>query len=363
MAVDVSESAEDEERPTLRHWLEHTARLDPRVVDRSLTSLAAEDVYTVEDLSVLRSLPRFSQLLTAVTRSKISDALDANGKSRAPLGLDDTAPSWLSEAADTLLDDLEIVDQKKGPQKKAGGAGGFELKLPAAPSATAAGRQGRTVTRPLRTDLAHAEDSDNDDESGADGSSSARSSRGRRRSSRRPKRSQSLRAPTASERDGARTQETLFSKAALDAVARSTGRPAPSTSTLPDKPGASYDGKTDSAPAGSTPRGREGRGAEVDVSPRGDSARARGKSKQRRRQARSQSPRRSDQRSTREPPREREVDSWRRERDEGRRNNGDDADPAAADSPRGRQMGGRNRGGGGKKPQATSSRPQAAGGD
>ena len=72
---------------SLRHWL--TQCLDHRIVDKTLESLAAEDVFTVGDLNVLRSLPRFTQLLTAVTRQKISDALDAHALPRKPLGLDE----------------------------------------------------------------------------------------------------------------------------------------------------------------------------------------------------------------------------------------------------------------------------------
>ena len=87
----------------LRAWLLNTAGLNQSIVDKTLATLAAEEVFEVSDLSLLRTLPRFSQCLTAVTREKIVKALGiADEPPLSPTGGDDEVPGWLQEAGAML---------------------------------------------------------------------------------------------------------------------------------------------------------------------------------------------------------------------------------------------------------------------
>ena len=87
----------------LRAWLLNTACLNQSIVDKTLATLAAEEVFEVSDLTLLRTLPRFSQCLTAVTREKIVKALGiADEPPLSPTGGDDEVPDWLQEAGAML---------------------------------------------------------------------------------------------------------------------------------------------------------------------------------------------------------------------------------------------------------------------
>ena len=92
----------------LRLWLLESAGLDARIVDKTVATLAAEEVFVIADLSLLRTLPQFKQCLTAVTRKKIVKALgDGDGPPLSPVGgvadaADDVVPDWLLEASSVL---------------------------------------------------------------------------------------------------------------------------------------------------------------------------------------------------------------------------------------------------------------------
>ena len=262
------------EPPPLRHWLVHNARLDHRIIDRTIEELSKEDVFTVADLAVLRGTLRWLEMSTAVSRAKMAHALDNDALPLKPLGIDiDTAPDWLAEAGAALLkidDGLghkvgtigESAARKKGDESA---ARPFQLQLPAVGDATS-----QVLQRPLRTDLAL---DDDDDE--VDGGSSTRSSRSRKRSSRRHRRSQSARAPQHRGEDDTLT----FSTAALAATARS----APSAAAALLAAGrAAPAAQSDQVPG-------------VDAGGDAEAPSSRSKSSRRRarqRQARSQSPRR-----------------------------------------------------------------------
>ena len=62
--------ATKEDAPPLRHWLLHSARLDHRIIDKTIATLTEEDCFSVADLVLLRGLPRFKTLFTAVTKDE-----------------------------------------------------------------------------------------------------------------------------------------------------------------------------------------------------------------------------------------------------------------------------------------------------
>ena len=92
----------------LRKWLVHSANLDPSIVDKTLETLKAEDVFEVSDLQVLRGLPLWSSIFSAVTKAKISAALDKElpASHAAKEEEEDAAPDWLHEAG-ALLANLD----------------------------------------------------------------------------------------------------------------------------------------------------------------------------------------------------------------------------------------------------------------
>ena len=93
----------------LRLWLLLSAGLDARIIDKTSEVLEKEEVFAIPDLAVLRALPRFEELLTAVTRQKIALALEKDGHPApvqpptSPLSPDESAPDWLKEAGDFLV--------------------------------------------------------------------------------------------------------------------------------------------------------------------------------------------------------------------------------------------------------------------
>ena len=160
--------------PQLRYWLLNSARLDNRIIDRTVDALTNEDVFSVADLHSLNRVGRLEQLFTAVTSDKIAQALYAEALSKGPTGREDgSVPNWLSEAEG----ELALLKSTSG---------GFELSLPQAAPANGKAKQ---QIRPLDTKTL---DDDMYEEEGS--TTSERSSRGRRRG-RRQRRSQSQRAP------------------------------------------------------------------------------------------------------------------------------------------------------------------------
>ena len=201
---------------SLRDWLVHTACLDRRILDKTIEKLEAEECFTVADLAVLRGLPRFGTVFTEVSRQKVADALDAAALHRKPLGLDDSAPSWLTEAGEMLLN-LDLTESRDdgapnvdvasltARRRRNGGSsrrredsaasGAFELQLPLALPKAAS--DARASVRPLRTSLVN--DESDEEVRGVDGaaagSASERASRSRKKSPRR-RRAQSARGHT-----------------------------------------------------------------------------------------------------------------------------------------------------------------------
>ena len=199
---------------SLRDWLVHSACLDRRILDKTIEKLEAEECFTVADLAVLRGLPRFGTVFTEVSRQKVADALDAAALHRKPLSLDDSAPSWLTEAGERLrnLDlsesrddgapNVDVASLTARRRRRNGGSsrrredsaafGAFELQLPL-PAASDA----RASVRPLRTSLVN--DESDEEVRGVDGaaagSASERASRSRKKSPRR-RRAQSARGHT-----------------------------------------------------------------------------------------------------------------------------------------------------------------------
>ena len=100
--------ATKEDAPPLRHWLLHSARLDHRIIDKTIATLTEEDCFSVADLVLLRGLPRFKTLFTAVTKEKLEQALDVDSPRRQPLSLDE-APSWLPAADDDAQSILVVA--------------------------------------------------------------------------------------------------------------------------------------------------------------------------------------------------------------------------------------------------------------
>ena len=201
---------------SLRDWLVHSACLDRRILDKTIEKLEAEECFTVADLAVLRGLPRFGTVFTEVSGQKVADALDAAALHRKPLGLDDSAPSWLTEAGERLLNlDLTESPDDGAPnvdvasltarQRRNGGSsrkregsaasGAFELQLPLALPKAAS--DARASVRPLRTSLVN--DESDEEARGVDGAAaggaSERASRSRKKSPRR-RRAQSARGHT-----------------------------------------------------------------------------------------------------------------------------------------------------------------------
>jgi len=191
---------------SLRDWLVHSACLDRRILDKTIEKLEAEECFTVADLAVLRGLPRFGTVFTEVSGQKVADALDAAALHRKPLGLDDSAPSWLTEAGERLLNlDLTESPDDGAPnvdvasltarQRRNGGSsrkregsaasGAFELQLPLALPKAAS--DARASVRPLRTSLVN--DESDEEVQGVDGAAaggaSERASRSRKKSPRR----------------------------------------------------------------------------------------------------------------------------------------------------------------------------------
>ena len=191
---------------SLRDWLVHSACLDRRILDKTIEKLEAEECFTVADLAVLRGLPRFGTVFTEVSGQKVADALDAAALHRKPLGLDDSAPSWLTEAGERLLNlDLTESPDDGAPnvdvasltarQRRNGGSsrkregsaasGAFELQLPLALPKAAS--DARASVRPLRTSSVN--DESDEEARGVDGAAaggaSERASRSRKKSPRR----------------------------------------------------------------------------------------------------------------------------------------------------------------------------------
>ena len=192
---------------SLRDWLVHSACLDRRILDKTIEKLEAEECFTVADLAVLRGLPRFGTVFTEVSGQKVADALDAAALHRKPLGLDDSAPSWLTEAGERLLNlDLTESPDDGAPRRRRNGgssrkregsaaSGAFELQLPLALPKAAS--DARASVRPLRTSLVN--DESDEEARGVDGAAaggaSERASRSRKKSPRR-RRAQSARGHT-----------------------------------------------------------------------------------------------------------------------------------------------------------------------
>ena len=109
--------------PNLRYWLRNIARVDGRILTKTIETLMAEDVFAVSDLRTFTGLPHFVNLFTALTREKIVAAIDAEAAAamppKPPAEIDSAVPTWLQEA--------EIVVQEAASSRK------FELKLPEAP--------------------------------------------------------------------------------------------------------------------------------------------------------------------------------------------------------------------------------------
>ena len=89
----------------LRHWLHSIAGLDASIIDKTVSILEKEEVFSVADLKVLQTLPRFAEALTAVTRQKICNALPCDTlpvvlePTKGPSSPGDSMPDWLAEAA------------------------------------------------------------------------------------------------------------------------------------------------------------------------------------------------------------------------------------------------------------------------
>lgn len=97
-----------ESRMKLRLWLLQEAGLDERIVDKVLGTLVSEDVFDLHDLNMLRNLPRFAELFTALTREKISNALDNHSLPRSPSRPDNGPPAWLAEADKLLFSSYDV---------------------------------------------------------------------------------------------------------------------------------------------------------------------------------------------------------------------------------------------------------------
>ena len=296
--------------PQLRYWLLNNARLDNRIIDRTVDALTNEDVFSVADLHSLNRVGRLEQLFTAVTSDKIAQALYAEALSKGPTGREDgSVPNWLSEAEG----ELALLKSTSG---------GFELSLPQAAPANGKAKQ---QIRPLDTKTL---DDDMYEEEGS--TTSERSSRGRRRG-RRQRRSQSQRAPL-------NRNEGDEGEARSDRADWRTGRGKERTGRGEERRGRAEE-RNKHPPQTATARADTeiiwgGGEAAVDLSdptsnaassasaapaasaaaPAADAATSQrssmSRSKARRRQARSQSPRRSDS-DQRGPPKAGAGEAWK----------------------------------------------------
>ena len=105
----------------LHSWL--STHLDARIVDKTLATLQAEEAFEVADVQRLRMLPRFADCFTAVTCSKLCEALEASGFSAPPspppaataCAVSTDVPDWLASASADLLAELELDEAATPP--------------------------------------------------------------------------------------------------------------------------------------------------------------------------------------------------------------------------------------------------------
>ena len=104
------------ESDTMRHWLQHIVGLDSRIVERTASALEKEECFTVSDVVLLAKLPRFEEIFTAVTRTKLWAALRApeDATPQLPVAPDDSIPAWLTEAS-AMLDPVTSGAQAPAP--------------------------------------------------------------------------------------------------------------------------------------------------------------------------------------------------------------------------------------------------------